>query len=204
VRITLPRLLLAAYLLLFAICAIEPWDRAVWWAENLPIMILVALVAWLHRYHRFSGTAYLFMAFLVVLHTIGGHYTFERVPFDWVTGWFGFERNHYDRLAHFTVGFYAYPVAEILQARRLVRPGWLLLLFAVSAILAVAAAYEIFEWIFAVSADPVAGLTVLGSQGDPWDAQKDMLADGLGALFAIAVFRLTGRRRAPAERTTRG
>jgi putative membrane protein len=179
---------LGAYLLLFGVCAIGPYDRAVWWAENIPIMLLVGAVMWMHRYHRFSSTSYLFMSVLVVLHTIGGHYTFERAPFGLVTELFGFERNHYDRLAHFSVGLYAYPIAEVLLKKRLVSSVMILALFPVFAIFTVAGGYEIFEWAYAIYADPGAGIAVLGSQGDIWDAQKDILADALGALFAITVF----------------
>ena len=176
------------YLLLFLICAISPYDRAVWWAENIPIFLLVAVIVAVHRYHNFSPISYFFMSFLVVLHTIGGHYTFERVPFSLVTDTFGFERNHYDRMAHFSVGFYAFPIAEVLLKKRLVLSVAVLAMFPVFAIFTVAGGYELFEWRYAISADPVAGIAVLGSQGDIWGAQKDILADGLGSIFAVVVF----------------
>ncbi len=188
-----PIALLGAYLLVFGICAISPFDRAVWWAENIPIMLLVAAIAWVSRTHTFTRLSYFFMSFLIVLHTIGGHYTFELVPFGFVTDLFGFERNHYDRMAHFTVGFFAYPIAEVMYARRMVHSKAILFLFPVFAIVAIAAAYEIFEWLYAISADPEAGIAVLGSQGDIWDAQKDMLADSLGAFFAIGIFAWVNR-----------
>jgi putative membrane protein len=184
----LPFLLLAAYLLLFILLAIHPYDRTVWFAENLPIVLIVAALVLSRRWFAFSNTAYLMMAFLIFLHTVGGHYTFERVPFDWVTELFGFSRNHYDRMAHFTVGFYAYPLAELLLRKQLVASRFVLFFFPVCFILAVAGGYEIFEWRYAVSADPTAGAAVLGSQGDVWDAQKDMLADSLGSLAAIVLF----------------
>lgn len=123
--------LLGGYLLLFGICAIAPYDRAVWLAENMPIIILVGAIIWTRRYHKFSYLSYMFMSFLIVLHTIGGHYTFERVPFDLITEAFGFERNHYDRLAHFSVGFYAFPIAEILLKKRLVSSSAVLAMFEV-------------------------------------------------------------------------
>ncbi len=128
------------------------------------------------------------MTVFIILHTIGGHYTFERVPFGMVSELFGFERNHYDRVAHFSVGFYAYPIAEYLLRRRLVHSCWIILLFPVFAIATVAGVYEIFEWQYALNSDPAAGIAVLGSQGDIWDAQKDILADTLGALLAIGLF----------------
>ncbi len=183
-----PLLLLIFYLVLFSLLAINPYDRAVWFAENLPIVLIVAALVVSRPWFAFSNTAYLLMACLVVLHTIGGHFTFERVPFDWVTSFFGFERNHYDRMAHFTVGFYAYPLAELMLRKRLVASRFVLFMFPICFILAVAGVYEIFEWLYAVSADPTAGAAVLGSQGDVWDAQKDMLADGLGAIAAMVMF----------------
>lgn len=185
---TVPGVLLALYSVVFAVCAINPYDRAVWWAENIPVIIVVGALIWLSRLHRFSNIAYVFMSVFIILHTIGGHFTFERVPFDWVTNFFDFERNHYDRLAHFSVGFYAYPIAEVLMTRKLVRSRWLVSLFPVFAIITVAGVYEIIEWQFALYSDPEAGIAVLGSQGDIWDAQKDILADTLGAILVMILF----------------
>jgi putative membrane protein len=181
-------ILLSLYLSLFTILAFNPYARDVWWAENLPIMIIVAVVIIVTRYHKFTPTSYILMSVLIYLHTIGGHYTFERVPFGFVSDLFGFERNNYDRFAHFSVGFYAYPIAEILLNRKLVTSKVILTLFPIFSIFAVAGGYEIIEWLFAVSADQSAGDAVLGSQGDIWDAQKDMLMDILGAIVAMILF----------------
>jgi putative membrane protein len=191
---TLPRLLLLAYVAEFALLAIAPYDRSVWWAENIPILLIVLALVVSSRYHVFSNTAYVLMSCLVFLHTIGGHFTFERVPFGLVTDTFGFSRNHFDRVAHFCVGFYAYAAAELLLVRKMVASRLVLFLFPLSIIIAVAGSYEIFEWLYAISADATAGSAVLGSQGDPWDAQKDMLADTLGALCALTIFYLRNRR----------
>lgn len=180
--------LLGLYIVVFTLCAIEPYDRNVWWAENIPVIIVVGAIAWLSRLHHFSNASYILMSVFIILHTIGGHYTFERVPFDWISEFFGFERNHYDRVAHFSVGFYAYAIAEVLMARRLVRTRWIVSLFPVFAITTVAGVYEIIEWQYAMSADPQGGAAVLGSQGDIWDAQKDILADTLGAILVMSLF----------------
>jgi putative membrane protein len=186
-------LFFAGYGVIFVLLAIAPFDRLIWFTENLPIMLLVAVVAWLHRHHRFTPLSYAAMSVLVVLHTIGAHYTFANVPFGLVTDVFDFERNHFDRLAHCSVGFYAYPIAELLLRKRLVNSTLILLLFPLFAIFGTAAIYEVFEWQFALLSDPQAGLAVLGSQGDVWDAQKDMTADGIGALFATALFAWVNR-----------
>src|SRR3989344_2930439 len=185
---TVPLLLLALYGVVFAVCAIAPYDRAVWWAENIPGLAIVTLLALISRHFRFSNPSYALMAIFIILHTIGGHYTFERVPFGAVSGFYGFERNHFDRVAHFAVGLYAYPIAEFLFVKRLVHARWIIALFPLFAIATVAGAYEIIEWQYALNSDPAAGIAGLGSQGDIWDAQKDILADTLGALLAIGLF----------------
>ena len=185
---TVPILLLSLYAAVFSVCAIAPYDRAVWWAENIPVLIVVGVLVILARNHRFSNTSYMLMSVFIILHTIGGHYTFERVPFDWVTNFFGFDRNHFDRLAHFSVGFYAYPIAEVLMTKRLVRTRWIALLFPIFAIVTIAGMYEIIEWQYATYADAKAGIAMLGSQGDIWDAQKDILADTLGAILVMGLF----------------
>lgn len=187
--IKFPGYLLIAYGVFCVVLGWQPYARDVWLAENIPMWIIVIAVVWIHcRYHQFSLFSLLMMGILIVLHTIGGHYTFERVPFDWFSELFGFERNHYDRIAHFSVGFYAFAIAELLWEKQTVNNRLVLFLFPVFAIFTVAALYEIVEWQYAISADPEAGIAVLGSQGDIWDAQKDMLADGLGAISATWLF----------------
>jgi putative membrane protein len=184
-----PLALLVAYLALCAVLAVSPYDRLTWFVENLTVWIIVGtLVVLWWRGVRFSNVSYALMSVLIFLHTIGGHFTFERVPFHFVTDLFGFERNHFDRIAHFSVGFYAYPVAEWLWKKHLVANRFLLFTYPVFVIATIAMSYELIEWIYAASSDPAAGAAYLGSQGDIWDAQKDMLADTLGALVASAVF----------------
>jgi len=187
-RRILPVVLLALYLVEFSLLAIRPYDRDVWITENIPIVCIAAFLVVTYRWFQFTNLAYLLMSALVFLHTIGGHYSFERVPFGWVTTLIGAQRNHFDRVAHFTVGFYAFAIAEFIERKQLTRSRWLTALFAVFAICTVALGYEIFEWRYAVSADPAAGIAVLGSQGDPWDAQEDMLADTLGAIAATLLY----------------
>jgi putative membrane protein len=128
------------------------------------------------------------MGNFIFLHTMGRHFSFERVPFDYVTNLIGAQRNHFDRVAHFAVGFYAFGIAEFIERRQLSRSCWLTGLFALFAICTVALGYEVFEGRYAVNAGPAAGMAVRGSQGDPWDAQKDMLADTLGAVCATLFY----------------
>jgi len=186
--------LLAGYIALFVWAAISPHDRATWWAENIPIVLIVLSLVLLYvRGFVFSSASYILMSVLIFLHTIGGHYTFERVPFDFVSDLFGFERNHYDRLAHFSVGFYAFAIAETLVRTRAVRSRLVLLLFPIFTVAFIAMSYELIEWWYAVLAGGTSGAAFLGSQGDVWDAQKDMLADTLGGVLATVLFFALGR-----------
>lgn len=187
-----PHILLLGYTLLFIILGIHPYDRDVWYVENGPIfgIVLLLVIGWF-RGTKFSNTSYVLMSVLLYMHTIGGHYTFERVPFDWFNNFFGFERNMYDRVAHFTVGFYAFPFAEYLITKKLVVKRWIAYLMPLFFIMALAAAYEMFEWWYAVTYGGDAGVAFLGSQGDIWDAQKDILMDTLGAIASLMLFGLT-------------
>ncbi len=181
--------LVGVYAVLFTVCAINPIDRTTWFAENLTVWIILAVILGLYwREIRFSRLAYGLMFVLIYLHTIGGHYTFALVPFDWVSDLFGFERNHYDRMAHFTVGFYAFAIAEWLWTKKLVATRFLLFTYPVFVIATIAMSYELVEWYYAAQSNAADAMAYLGSQGDIWDAQKDMLADTLGALVATTLF----------------
>lgn len=192
-----PAALFTGYIALFIWGAITPYDRATWWAENIPIVLLVtALVVLYLRGVRFSPLAYVLMAVLPYWHTVGGHYTFERVPFDWFNRTFGFQRNMFDRIGHFSVGFYAFGMVELLLSRRAMSRT-LACLFAIFSIAFVAMSYELIEWMYAAyGGNATAGANFLGSQGDIWDAQKDMLMDTLGAIAAVLLFLIVRRPRA--------
>ncbi|EFO46253.1 conserved inner membrane protein [Vibrio parahaemolyticus AQ4037] len=127
------------YAIVFLFSALEPSSRAVWFAEITPaIGILIAIWAISIRY-QFSNTAYLLMFIWLCLHTIGAKYTFAEVPFDWFNNLIGSERNNFDRVAHFAIGLYAYPIAEYLIRNKKFNPTfscW----FALFAIMSLAAA----------------------------------------------------------------
>ncbi|MCB1758510.1 MAG: DUF2238 domain-containing protein [Gammaproteobacteria bacterium] len=184
-----PHWLLLVFCVYFALLAVEPVSRTVWIAEVIPVVLVALALTLSFSRFRFSNTAYALMAFWMFWHTLGGHYTFANVPFDWFNDLIGSERNHFDRIGHFSVGFYAFATAEWMLRRghcRYVPAN----LFALLLIMGVAAAYEIVEWWYAVAEGGDAGIEFLGSQGDIWDAQKDMLADTLGALFALMIYAL--------------
>ena len=186
-----PFLLASAIAGLLFWSGVAPADRAVWWAEIIPVMaVFVALIGTYPRFH-FSNLAYGLMSLWLIMHIIGARYTFANVPFEWgnrlLTPLLGEDRNHYDRLAHYIIGFYSYAMMEWLLRRKLCGVA-LAFFFSLFFIMSVAAAYEIIEWQYAVIEGGNAGVEFLGSQGDIWDAQKDMLADTLGALTALMLY----------------
>ena len=194
-------ILLALYGVLFLGLAFNPVDRTTWLVENLTVWIIVGILVGLYRKGiTFSALGYVLMFVLIYLHTIGGHYTFALVPFDWFSDFFGFERNHYDRIAHFSVGFYAYAIIELMVRNKVTTSRFILYTYPVLAIATIAMSYELIEWIYAAVANPEAGIAYLGSQGDIWDAQKDMLADTLGAIVAVVLYALVKKNDALSKR----
>ncbi len=182
-----PHLLAIVFSITFIALGVNPVDRDVWIVEVIPIVITFLILLTTFNKFRFSNYSYTLMALWMFWHTVGGHYTFANVPFDFVTELFGFERNNFDRIGHFIIGFYAFPMAELV-----VRQKWagtiLASFFGLFFVVTIATSYEVIEWLYAVIEGGEAGMEFLGSQGDVWDAQKDMLADTLGAIFSLALF----------------
>ena len=180
-------LLAIIFVIQFIFLGIAPVDRAVWVVEVTPIVIIFLILVFTFKYFRFSDYSYSLMVIWMIWHTIGGHYTFANVPFDSVTHLFNFERNHFDRIGHFVIGFYAFASAELLTRKKWAHPA-LATIFSIFFVMSIAASYEIIEWLYAVIDGGNTGIEFLGSQGDVWDAQKDMLGDTLGALFSLILF----------------
>jgi putative membrane protein len=177
--------LLAATAILLAISAYRPYEMATWWMEVAPIFIAAPIL--LATYRRFPLTPLVYT--LIFVHAciliLGGHYTYARVPLGfWIQDLFGFARNHYDRLGHLAQGFIPAMVArEILLRRTPLRPGRWVFFLVCCVCLAISAGYEFIEWWAALIGG--AGATeFLGTQGDVWDTQWDMLMALIGAASA--------------------
>ena len=177
-------LLTLIYSAVFLFAGFDPVSRTVWFAEILPALLILIGIFYIASRFKFSTTALVLMFVWLILHTIGSKYTFADVPFDWFNHLIGSERNNFDRVAHFSIGFYAYPIAEyLIKTKKCSAP--LAMTFGLFTLMSVAAGYEIIEWWYAVIAGGEEGIAFLGSQGDIWDAQKDMLCDTAGALSAL-------------------
>ncbi len=180
--------MLAVVVAAAAISAIRPHSFAVWATEIFWVAGLLTVLLVTRRLFRFSLAAYACFFVRMMLQTVGAHYTFELVPMDWLKEMLGYVRNPYDRIAHFTVGWFAFPFAELFWRKGWVKSAALAAFFAVMSVVAMAGLWEIVEWLYAVIEGGEAGAAFLGSQGDEWDAQKDILCDTLGAICSTALF----------------
>jgi len=184
-----PELCLTAFAVSWIALAIQPWDRAAWWLENVLTAVVVPVSIVTFRRFRFSDRAYVQATAFMLLHTVGSHYTYSRMPVgDWIRDVLDHSRNHYDRVVHFAFGLLMLAVTRELFFRPPAQlPLRRQLALSVGFIVAMGAAYEVLEWWTAIVVDPTAGIAFLGTQGDEWDAQKDMLCVAIGALLAAAI-----------------
>jgi putative membrane protein len=183
-------ILLAVALFATAWSAWNPIDYATWAFELVPGGIATAVLLWLAFTGRFCFTSivYVFAAMQFVILACGAKYSYAEMPlFNWLRDEFHLSRNYFDRVGHFFQGVSpALVVRELLVRRSNIRPRWAGFL-GVSVALAFSACYELLEWRWVVAFYPDQGPEWLGMQGDPWDAQGDMLMALCGALVATLV-----------------
>jgi len=196
-----PLVLLVAFIAIFAALGVAPRYRQDWLLENLLVLIALPGLVLTYRRLRFSNFAYTCLFVFFVLHEVGAHYTYSEVPWrDWLAAITGAEaaaagRNHYDRFVHFAYGLLLMPaVRELVEARMSPRGlwRWLMPLFFV---MSHSVIYEMIEWIAAVLFGGDLGVAYLGTQGDEWDAQKDMALATAGAVTALVLLEILARLR---------
>lgn len=179
---------------LTVILGITPRHRQDWILENV-LVIAAGFVLWaIYRHIPFSRLSWSLVFAFLCLHELGAHYTYSEVPYDawWhaVTGGsinalLGWERNNFDRIIHFVYGLMlAYPVREIFLHLVKVRGFWSYFL-PLDLTMSTSALYEIIEWAAAEVFGGDLGAAYTGTQGDPWDAQKDIALAAAGALIAL-------------------
>ena len=186
--------------ILFAIewasLAIAPYDRADWALENALVGVFVLVLVATHRVFPLSRVSYTLIFLFLLLHEIGAHYTYAKVPYDeaftFLFGFslneaLGFERNHFDRAIHFSYGLLlAYPIREVFIRIASVRGFWGYFL-PLDITMSTSMMFELFEWGVTGFFGGDLGMAYLGTQGDVWDAHKDMALASLGALIAMLV-----------------
>ena len=186
--------LVALYALVWIWSAWLPSYRFDWFLENmLPTVMTIVLLLSFRRL-PLSDISYLLLFLFMVLHQVGAHYTYSEVPLGfWVQEALGLTRNHFDRVVHFSFGFLLfYPMREII-IRHVTHSSFHSGLYALSLNTAASASFEIIEMIVALLVSPEAGTAYLGTQGDVWDAQKDMALALGGSVIAFGLTELAVR-----------
>lgn len=178
-----------------------PHDRTTWLLEVFPAIIVLPLLWATHARMRLTPLLYALIAIHGLILMLGGAYTYARVPLGfWMQDWFGFTRNHYDRIGHFAQGFVPAIAARELLIRVWAIPSMRLVTFlCVCICLAVSALYELIEWWSALILGQGAD-QFLGTQGDPWDTQSDMFFALIGALTASFLLAALHDRQIAAQR----
>jgi putative membrane protein len=185
-------LLLVIFAIFWLLLAINPLYRDVWVAENLILVICITYVVSTYQRSPFSNTSYWLIFLFCILQTIGAHYTYAEVPFGfWVADLLEIERNHYDRLVHLAFGFFlVLPFKETITRTIKFSSYRSELFLLVLVFFGIGSFYEIVEWLYAIFYEQATETadSFLGSQGDIWDAEKDMLLNGLGAWLYLLLF----------------
>jgi putative membrane protein len=197
-----PATLLGAFLAIFVALGIAPLYRQDWLLENMLVLVAVPMLVVTRHRLRFSGFAYTCLFVFFSLHEIGAHYTYSEVPYDaWFESAFGtglnallgFERNHFDRLVHLLYGLLVTPAAIELFAHYGRYPRIWAALFPWFFMVSHSVIYELVEWGAALVFGGDLGQAYLGTQGDLWDAQKDMALAALGSVITVTGYALAGR-----------
>jgi len=183
---------LISYILLFtslwAYTFIGTPDYSNWFLENALVFLFIGFLLFTFRKHQFSDLSYLLICVYLCLHIYGSMYTYAENPLGyWLKDAFGWDRNHYDRIVHFSFGFLlAYPMREMFLSW-LKFPIWVAWLLPIEITLSVSGFYELIEWGVADVFFPAQGAAYLGTQGDIWDAQKDIFLATTGAVLATTI-----------------
>jgi putative membrane protein len=181
-------LLLITVILVLIWSGISPHDRFTWLLEVFPVLLGIPAVVYVYPRFRFTPLVTGLIAIHAVILMVGGKYTYAEVPFGfWMARTFHFTRNHYDRIGHLAQGFIPALIArEILIRRSPLRGSRWLPFFVVCFCLALSAFYELIEFWTAL-ATGTAAEAFLGTQGDPWDTQWDMMLALIGAVAALVL-----------------
>jgi len=187
-------ILSSVFILVWLSTFIGTTDINNWWLENtLTFLFLFFLVLTIKKY-QFSDLSYLLICLYLCLHVYGSKYTYAENPFGyWLKDYFHTSRNHYDRIVHFSFGFLlAYPMRELFL-KWLNYPKWVSWMLPIEITLSISAFYELIEWAVADVFFTKQGDAYLGTQGDIWDAQKDIFLAFSGAILATTIVSLLKR-----------
>ncbi|MBK8500303.1 MAG: DUF2238 domain-containing protein [Flavobacteriales bacterium] len=183
---TLLKVFLGIFLLVWVWTFIGTTDRANWITENALTILFIGGLTLSYRRFQFSDLSYTLMFVYILLHIYGAMYTYAENPLGYrLAEVFDWPRNHYDRIVHFSFGLLlVYPMRDYFM-NHFHWPRWVCWVLPVEITLSFSAAYELVEWAVAEVFFPAQGPAYLGTQGDVWDAQKDMGLAFSGAVLGM-------------------
>lgn len=194
--------LLGAFSIVWIWSAIAPWHPADWWLENGLVVVALVVLFCTRKSLPLSKLSYTLIFVFLCVHEVGAHYTYAEVPYDaWfrslfgttLNEHFGFERNHFDRLVHFGHGLLlSYPIRELVLRLGGMKGFWGYFI-PLDVTMSTSMIYELIEWAAAAVFGGELGMAYLGTQGDVWDAHKDMTLASLGALFTMCITALVNK-----------
>jgi putative membrane protein len=181
----------AVFSIVWLISLLGTTDFSNWVLENILTLLFVIFLFYSYSQYQYSDLSYLLIFSYLCLHVYGSQYTYAENPFGyWLQDLFQFSRNHYDRIVHFSFGFLlATPLRETFL-QWLKYPDWVAWILPIEITLSVSAFYELIEWAVADIFFKEQGIAYLGTQGDIWDAQKDVFVAFLGAIIATTIVSL--------------
>jgi putative membrane protein len=196
----MPHLLLAVFLLFWTSCLIGTTDATNWWIENILVVgFVIALVA-TYRIFRFRDSSYALIFLFLCLHTYGAKYAYADNPLGLsIQQALSLRRNPYDRIVHCSFGLLlSMPMRDLFMNRWKMssRAAWIL---PVEVVLSLSGLFELVEWSIADVFFPEHGENYVGTQGDVWDAQKDMALATAGALSVMTTAFLLFRNKKGSE-----
>jgi putative membrane protein len=177
------------YIIIWGIMAIDPKYPEDWLLENVLVFLLFPFVIYMDAKHHYSLLSIVLLLIFASMHSLGSHYTYaEMEHFNTITQFFGFERNHYDRLVHFASGLLLFRLIFEMTTSGIASVK-IALAFTFTIVVTIATFYELMEWLAVVILNPELGSAFLGTQGDEWDAHKDTLLASTGALINLSFYK---------------
>lgn len=181
-------ILLAILLSILIWSVINPKDLFTWFLEVLPVLIGAMVLIYIYPKYKFSNFVYVLITIEAIILIVGGHYTYAEMPvFNWIRDTLGLSRNYYDRLGHFAQGFIPAIIArEVLIRNEVISKKKYLFFIVICVCLAISASYELIEFGVAKFTGNSAE-AFLGTQGDIWDTQWDMLMALIGSITSLSL-----------------
>lgn len=162
-----------------------------WWMENILVLLFCAALIGSQKKFIFSNTSLVFIFLFLLLHLYGARMAYTQNELgQFLKSTFQLSRNPYDRIVHFSFGFLMiYPLCDYLSYNYQLTKRDLFLL-STMIIFSLATIFELIEWGVAAFTDSATGETYVATQGDPWDAQKDIILALIGSLLFLGVHKL--------------